>query len=384
MGGGMRTVRADAPSEPQVDSTVGVSAGIRHRSKRTTWSLIYTPQIYVELPNTIDYGRPLYLHQLFGSYQSSLSQRSAVQIQLDGTLGELSYSSFRSVFQPGTTTSGAGVLPVFSSDGSINWSYRASRLHSLGVTASGGYRGSLEDSPEGSESEAFPTSYDAALVLSDGIALSTRDSLTISLRGGYLGSDRQPSEVTNLSEELVAIGSTVSWNRHLSSSSQLNVGVGGAATYGIDRQEFSFVPNLVITHVTNWQLGRQSWSSNLSTGANGFLDRGAATYRTQGFGSWSLSGTIGNDWSTGMSLYASTSLDPEPIQPPQYESTLSLSVPWYYQISLNSRLGFGASASLYAPHILEDEQLRPQGELTGYLSYRYAIGTDREHGQWLR
>jgi hypothetical protein len=389
--GGLAPAEANQPAERMVNAALTLASGVRLRSRRTTFSIIYAPRWSLEYPEIQDLGRPLLLHELRSRYDSNLSPRTNLNLNLDGSAGEVSYGDLRRIFDPGTGTIQARVVPLFRASLNLGLSHHLNRIHTLGTSWLVGYRGPLDDpNPDGSGGEdgsevedAFPTSYNVSGTVSDAIALSVRDQLTLNLRGGYLAGERTAAFGSSTPSELLAFGSDVGWSRTMSARSTMNLTAGAALSYSLDVHEVSLIPNLVFAHSTRWQIGRQVWTSSFTTGVNGFVDEVSATFRSQGMAGWSLNGEIGRDWSTGVEFHASTALDPDPIEPAQYESNISLALPTRYRVTLNSELSFGATAILRAPHILGTENLTSQGELTVYLGYRVHFGTSSEQGSWV-
>jgi hypothetical protein len=303
-------------------------------------------------------------------------------------VGEVSYGDLSRVFDPGTGAVRAEVVPLFFSTMNLGLSHDLSRRHTLNTTFVAGYRGPLDHRGEGGLDEAeldgsFPTSYNFSGSVGDAYALTSRDRLSFDLRGGYLGSNDRGDTIETPGSDSVVFGSTMDWSRIISPSSTFGLTAGGGVNYAMELDEYSFIPNLVLSYVTRGRVGSQVWSSSLSGGLNGFLDEVAATFRAQGFASWNLSGQIGRRWSAGMSIYGATALDPEPLVPAQYESSLAVTLPFAYRVTDNSVVNFGLTGSMNAPHLLNVGELPSQGELTAYLGYRYHLGTGASRGSWL-
>src|SRR5687768_14007249 len=55
-------VNAGSPSESGTEETIVLRSGIRLISPTSTFSLSYTPQYYLRLPDALGIGRPLLLH----------------------------------------------------------------------------------------------------------------------------------------------------------------------------------------------------------------------------------------------------------------------------------------------------------------------------------
>lgn len=388
-GGGLAPNEANEAAEPQAEGAVTVSSGLRIQSRSSVFMVSYSPRLYVELPEALELGRPLLLHQVRSSYATNLSPRTQFDSTLDGGAGELSYSDLSQVFDPSAGVVQGRVIPLLYGDLTLSLNHRASRRHTLGVSSTTGYRGPLEDAAFEGDDEfvsetPLPKSFNTSVTLSDAYAVTSRDGLRFSLRGGYLTSDEQSIAESNVPRESMVLGSNVAWTRSLNAGSSFGLTTGVAFNYALDLERISMIPNLVATHTTRWRVGRQEWISMLSGGMNGFLDEVTATFRPQGFANWSLSGAIGRYWTTGVNLFGATSLDPEPQQPPQYESNVGLILPSTYRVSLNSILSFGVNGTIRGPHLLDTGALRAQGELTAYVGYRIHFGTDESQGSWLR
>lgn len=374
---------ASRMGEPGGDGGLTFFAGGRLLSVRTSLRLIYSPRFSVQVPGTIELGRPLVLHSLGAYYDTAIGRRTHFGLELRGSAGEISYSYFNQVATPGTSTVAPSTIPLLITTGSAELDHRTSARNRVSAELTAGYQTQPEVLFGDTEARSFPTSFYSDLTLADRYELTERDEISLYLHGGYISAEEEAGEQRGDVGDTTVFGGGLSLRRELSLRSELTLDGGGDLTYVSEDSALDFVPRIVVSHATNWRGEAQTWRLGSSGGVRGFLDRVSATYRSQGFASVELLGTFGRDWSSGVNFFGFTSLAPAPLSPPQLESAVSLTQSNGYRISPNLSLRFGASGSVRAPHRLE-EDLSSQAEVTGFFGLRYTEGTDRDRGAWLR
>jgi len=382
---GMIPLQAGQAASPAVNSTVNLLVGGRLRSRRSSLELTYSPELFFQVPGTIELGRPLVLHQGRLSYQNTITARTSAGLSVLGRVGEVSFNNLQDILQPGTGVVQAEVTSLALTTGTLSLNHQTSRRNEIGAEAMAGYQTPL-DSASALSPSTLPTSLDTSLALTDTYSLSALDRLGVSVRGGYLISQRDsPTAPSNDLQRLVAFGGSFSWARQISLRSSITSNAGWAFTYIQELAIVSLVPIAVVNYDVGWGRRNQQWQATFTGGVRGFLDRASATYRPQGFARAQLRGAFGPKWTSNLSLFASTSLAPDPLVPSQYESTASVIQTTNYRVSNRTIFRFGARASLRGNHLNGSENLlRPQGELTGFVGLRYNLGTSRADGSWLR
>ncbi len=388
---GLSATAYNAPSSLQVDLTLTPLVGTRVMSKRTTFVVSYGPRLYVQLPNTADLGRPLVLHTLGSNYSTVLDRRTTFDASVRSGVGEVSYANLVQVFEPGSSTSRARIIPLVFSDANTSMRYRTGRRNRLDFGLGVGYQapfdefaGLEDDEEEGAAASGIPTSVNTSAAVSDTYAVTPIDQVTVGVRGGYLRSKASGGLSGDELNE-VMIGAVVAgWSRPISPTSTLGTLGGWTITYFPREDRFDYFPTGVVSYVKAWQFGRQIWNSELSGGARGFLDRASGTYRAQGFVVWDLNGQIGRRWFLGTSVFGSTSLSQDPLVPSQYESTAGVAQQNTYVISRYASLRFGVRSALRGPHLRAEDDLTLQPEILGFVGLRLNVGTDNSQGAWLR
>lgn len=380
---GRRPLVFDAPSRPAAVATTALPLGMRVLSLRTTFLLVYTPSLELQIPNAARTYRPLHMHQLASLYTTQLTRRTSFRAGALGAAGETSYGSLQNYFASGDSTAGARITRLASASGSVGTQTQTSRLNTLGWSLTGGYRTPLNQNDsdrDGSTRRTLPTSYDATLVVQDSYILTLRDGIGVSVQAGYLGIVRDVSE---FSQDQAITGGDISWFRRLSLQSELTLTGGATVAYGRDTKTYSIAPTAAASHTHTFRGAGATWSATTSVETRGFMHRATATYRPRGSGRFSLSGQFGRPWRLSFYVTGSTSLANEPIAPASYESNAGAGQTTTYSFNSRGNVNFGVRAGLRGPHLSERDALRSQEDLAAFVGFRWNIGTDREYGSWL-
>lgn len=382
-GAGVQPLVPDEPSSPASESILQLLYGLRASGEGTTLELSYRPRFVLQVPNPLEAVRPLVLHQLSLNYQSNLTERTSLQISALGNAGEVTYIAQQQVFAPGSAPATGGLVQLALGAVSGTLNHATSERNRISLGLSSGYSAPLGTSE--ASTLAFPESFDAAASLSDSYGITPRDQVALTARTQYfnilqfdLGAEQKV--------EISTFGGSVTWTRQMSPRTTWGLTSGGAFAYNVATNHMGFIPEATVLHTTSWRADRTTFSSNLSSGVRGFLDRLAGTYSPQGFLSWNLNATLGRDWTTGVNAFASTSLAAQAINPPQYETFGSFEQPTTYRLSENAQVRFGVRASIRSTHLWAEttSPLEPQPEAIGFVAFRYGLGTDPQSGSWLR
>src|SRR5689334_20337566 len=140
------------PPEAALVMTATPGLAARLREPRYTLILQAAPRIYYRVPNLLDLHRPLYLVGTRDSLQYRLSQRLDWTTRVDGTYGEVDYTSQQLVFGPIARQVDQPVTRVVALRGDTGLSWSVTRRYTLQLTAYGQHT-----EPIGKSAQNFPT-----------------------------------------------------------------------------------------------------------------------------------------------------------------------------------------------------------------------------------
>ncbi len=89
-------------SSPGTEERITLRSGVRLVSRTSTFSLAYTPQYYLRLPDVLQIGRPLILHSGALDWTARPNRRLTLNWITHSSAGELPNSGLSQVFEPGT------------------------------------------------------------------------------------------------------------------------------------------------------------------------------------------------------------------------------------------------------------------------------------------
>src|SRR5688572_14919305 len=177
-------------SAPGTEETVVLRSGVRVISPTASLSLIYTPQYYLRLPDALGVGRPLLLHDGIFSWSARFSRRVSFGWIIRSSAGELPGSGLLTVFDPGTGTVAAAVVPVFRINSSLSLTALTGKRH----TTSGALTASHNDSL--GAADAIQRSDNLGLQLTHTVGFSRRTSGGLSAQAGYVARRDQQESAT--------------------------------------------------------------------------------------------------------------------------------------------------------------------------------------------
>lgn len=381
--GGQMAVARNAPAELGFSTAITLKSGLRLANERTVFQLLYHPRYYLQLPNEQDTSRPLLLHQLYGSYETAITRRTALELFADARVGEISYRLAGQVLDAGTESTEDPVLPLFLTRGRLQLSHQAARRYGLHLGLQGGYDSTLSEvlGRESSDRDAFPTSSTAALEVGNAYVVSPSDTLSAAILANYVARE---AALLDERSRLIGAGARLNWDKKLSERATFSASLGGSAVEYIDEDESAFLPEGSVNHVTTWRMAAQTWTSRSGAGVRSLYDRVRANYRVQAYVRWQLGAQIGRSWSLGPRIFGATSLSSPSSDVDTYETFANLDLPAAYEVTQNSQVNFGARAQLRAPHLSTREGPTTQLEFVGFFGYQVSFGTDADHGAWVR
>jgi hypothetical protein len=363
-------VNAGSPSESGTEETIVLRSGVRLMSPTSTFSLSYTPQYYLRLPDALGVGRPLLLHDGGLLWLARLSPRVSMNFGLRSSAGELSNSGFQLFFEPGTGRLEASIVPIFRLSSNLGMSALTGKRQTTTVALSGSHNDSLGDST------ALTTSDNLALSLSHSIGLSPRTSAGISAQGGYVGRDESDS---------ATVGGQLFLSQQLTPSGVLRVGVGANQGWALGGSVSWPLPTVDVGYRTRFTGAGQSWNLDVSSGTRAFFDVTSAIYRPQVFLSAGVTGTILQTWTVGSTLTFSADISGSNLTAGGQPTQFRFNVPIGYRISETVRLAFGLRLALSAPPISmwDTSDGTIQDQVSVFVSLDWSAGTDRNRGGWL-
>jgi len=362
-------------SAPGTEETVTLRSGVRLISPTSSLSLIYRPQYYLRLPDVLDIGRPLLLHDGSLNWAARFSRRLSLSWVLRSSAGELPGSNLLTVFDPGTGTVASSVVPVFRVMTSLGLNALTGKRHTTSVTVNASHNDFLDaDTP-------LQSSENVGLDLSHSISLSRRTMAGVSGQIGYVAREDQ--------QESATVGSQLFLSQQTGPVTSIRVAGGASLGWALAGDISWPLPTLEVGYRTQLRASGQSWNLNLASGTRAFFDVASALYRPQVFLRAGVNGRIHRSWTVASSLSFSADVSgrtgtPEDqpgqvVQPTQFNFNLPVS----YRIHETLRLQFGLRLALAGPPLWDFENGTFQDQVSVFVALDWREGNEQSRGGWL-
>jgi|GEM_PF-2530108 len=360
-------------SAPGTEQTLVLRAGVRLISQTSSLSLIYRPRYYLRLPDALEIGRPLLLHDIGLAWTAELNRRLSLSWRTRASAGELPLSGLLLVFDPGTGKVNASVVPVFRVNSNLSMTAETGKRQTTNATLSVNHNDSF-----GSNS-AFERSETLGLALTHSLTLSKRTSIGISTLGGYVWPETTPESAT--------IGGLLFISQKIRAPSSIRLAAGLTQAWVRGGASAWPLPTTDLTYTTSFSGKSQRYSLNVTAGTRAFLDVLVATYRPQAFVGVGLTGQILTAWTFGTNLLFSTDISGPRLVPGGQPTQLNLEVPVGYRISDNLLVSSGLRVALSAPALSEwttSTSNQFQDQVSVFAALDWTIGSEKSRGVWLR
>jgi hypothetical protein len=356
-------------SEPGTEETIVLRSGLRLISPTSTFSIAYKPRYYLRLPDALEVGRPLLLHEGSLAWNAALSRRFSLDWGLRSSAGELPNSGLALVFDPGTGRVRASVVPIFRVDTNLSMTARTGKRHTTGASVGGSHNDSL-----GPDS-AFERSENIALTASHSVSLSRRTALGVSAQAGYAWPE--------FTDESATLGGQIFVDRQLLESARLRVAAGISQGWVWGGEVTWPLPTLDIGYSTTFRATGQAWNLSVNGGTRAFFDVASVLYRPQVFLALGISGQILNTWTVASSLTFSTDISRADQTNGGQPTQLNFDLPVTYRIDPNLRLSFGLRLALSAPPLSAWNTGAFQDQVSTFVALEWGVSTEKSQGGWL-
>lgn len=363
-------------SEPGTEERLALRTGVRLVSATSSLRLVYAPQYYLRIPDALDVGRPLLLHDGSLAWNSQVNRRLRLSWLARASAGELPTSGILEVFDPGTGTVRASILPIVRLNTTFSLNAVTGKRHVTNAVVSASHNDSL------GSGQAMPTSDNLGLQLSHAISISQRTSTGITGQVGYVAREGQ--------SESAIFGGQLFLSQRLRPQATLGVGVGFSQGMALGGELSWPLPTVDLSYRTAFKATGQSWSLNLSGGTRAFFDVASANYRPQVFVATSVGGRIHDTWTVAGTLsasadvsQASANIGPDgeiySVQPTQFNFNL----PVTYALAETLRLSFGLRLALRGPPVWDWTSGAFQDQVSLFVALDWRLGNEQTHGGWL-
>jgi hypothetical protein len=356
-------------SEPGTEQILAFRSGVRLISPTSTFTLAYRPRYYLRLPDALQVGRPLLLHDATMDWTARPNRKLTLNWIGRTSAGEIPNSGLAFVFDPGTGSVTSRVVPVVQLDTSLSVSAATGKRHDTDGRVTARHYDSM--GPDA----AFESSDALGFSLSHTIALSSRTSIGISTQAAYVWPDVTPESAT--------FGALLSLTQRTLASAtwRLTAGYNQGWTKGGD---FSWpLPTVTIGYGTAVNATGESWRIDFDAGTRAFFDVPAATYRPQLFVATSIAGQIHRSWTAAANLTFSTDISGQSDAPGDQPTQLNFDAPFGYRINRNLQLAFGLRLALRAPALSDWGTGKFQDQVSVFLALDWGVGTEASQGGWL-
>lgn len=373
VGGGYLPVDISVePASPAMEVSANLRGGVRFVDDGYALVLRAGPRLYAQAPNAFSVDRPLlYLTTDLG-YQVALSKRLSFTLSADAGAGELSYTALGAVFDPGTSTIDATVIPIVSFGGAAGLTFRRSARHTLGWLAAVRHQQPFfAIAPEGSE-QAIETTDSVSLAVTSSHTVTPRDQVSVAATGLLYAGELEPLSVV--------AGTAATWSRRLSPRDQVTTNGGVDFLFVPEDGTAQPVPSLSAGYAHRLEY----WSLDASLGVRAFFDRIALIYTPQAFTSVGATRRWSPDFTSRASLFVSANLMDQEEDSALFGTYFGLDLPSSYALSRTLSLTFGARASLSAPPVWVSDWSGSQAQATLYVGGAFVDGTGPGRGAFVR
>lgn len=199
-------------SEAGTEQTIVLRTGVRLISPTSSLSFVYSPQYYLRIPDALQVGRPLLLHDGVLAWSARTGPRLGFNWDMRGSAGELPNSGLLTIFDPGTGLSAYTVVPILRLNTSLSMNAVTGKRQTTSVAVNGSYNDSL------GEETVIQKSKNASLLVSHSLRLTRRTATGISAEAGYTAPES--------SSESVLLGGQLFVEQQLSDKSNLRAAGG--------------------------------------------------------------------------------------------------------------------------------------------------------------
>jgi hypothetical protein len=383
--GGWAPVSQYAPPAAGAVIVLAPTGILEHTHRRFgTFSISYTPRLFLRQPNRLSLRRPLIYHQLGLTYRRNLSPQWRVTSTLAGRYGELDYNAAGAAFDPGQTDIGdASVLSFASADSTTSFSGQVSQRVSLSLSGVAGHRRPVILDGAGDSGGGLATAartYGTLSIL-PGYRLTARDNLTLGFTPSVF--DFDPGSV------FLSVDARAGYQRSLTADLQLFVNGGLFASRLLAEQDAIIEQRPVVVFPVgdvgvNGRLrsrARYRIDGRGSVGTFGLYEAasGRLVYRGRVIGAVSVS--LPPRWSIGANASLMTSTTRAPLTAVggrrRPETFGALQTPVRYLIDATKSVEFGTIVTVRAPHMLVLSRADTAYEAWAYVAFRLTAGTSR-------
>lgn len=356
-------------SEPGTEQTVVLRSGIRLISPTASLSLVYQPQYYLRLPDVLEVGRPLLLHDGILAWSARTGPRLTFNWDLRASAGELPSSGLLTVFDPGTGNSTSSVVPILRLNTNLSMNAVTGKRQTTSVSLNGSHNDSL------GEATAMQKSDNASLSVSHSLGLSKRTSTGLSGQAGYAAPENE--------SESVLLGGQLFVEQQLSPQSTLRAAGGISQAWALDGGPSWPLPTVDASYRTSFSGAGQTWGLNASTGTRAFFDATSARYRPQAFITVGLNAQILQVWTIASTLSFATDISGETPEPGEQPTQFNFTFPVSYRIDDNLRVSFGLRLALSGPPLNAWSSAPVQDQISFFIALDWRTGTEKTRGGWL-
>jgi hypothetical protein len=372
---GTAPVTSGQPSEPGVMlqltglSTVDLASTVQRLTLR------YFPRFFVRYPNEFELTRPLFLHSGDARHVYRASESLTWKSAFRGSAGEVDYTASElALASRSAAPTGAAVLQFVDIEGSTGLTQAFSERTTGSAAVLAGYNSPYDDVGD-TDDPAFapyPAHTRYGLELEWAHRRSERTLIAVPVRALH---DR-----FSIGTEFGSVGALLVLRQIHGQKTRSELRGGALVVKRLDESERDvevFPQARAELVLTTAPTETQRFEQRIGVGIEPFLDPVRAEYRLLGGVELVSALELPPRWTAALALAGSTTVSPDPLEPPELETYVSARTPIRYRTSETAFLEFGIRTSARGPHFADPPFELTDFELWGYVAFAFALGDAR-------
>ena len=372
---GSAPITSGEPSEPGVMlqltglSTVDLASTVQRLTLR------YFPRFFVRYPNEFELTRPLFLHSGDARHEYRASESLTWKSAFRGSAGEVDYTASElALASRSAAPTGAAVLQFVDIEGTTGLTQAFSERTTGSAAVLAGYNSPYDEIGDTDDTvfAPYPAHTRYGLELEWAHRRSARTLILLPLRALY---DR-----FSIGTEFSSVGALLVVRQMHSQKTRSELRGGALVVKRLDESESDvevFPQARVELVLSSAPTETQRFEQRIGVGIDPFLDPVRAEYRLLGGVELVSSLELPPRWTAALALAGSTTVSPDPLEPPELETYVSARTPIRYRTSETSFLEFGIRTSARGPHFADPPFELTDFELWGYVAYAFVLGDAR-------